>query len=129
MDLRHLRNMLAVMEEGSLGKAAERLNISQPALTKSIQRLEEQLGVRLFERKSRGMEATSYADSLRAYAQSACVGMTEAVKQINALRSGTEGVVTVAGPPLIASELLPDVLVRLSAERPNLQLRVVSQNQ
>jgi DNA-binding transcriptional LysR family regulator len=129
MDLRHLRNMLAVMEEGSLGKAAERLNISQPALTKSIQRLEEQLGVRLFERKSRGMEATSYADSLRAYAQSACVGMSEAVKQINALRSGTEGVVTVAGPPLIASELLPDVLVRLSAERPNLQLRVVSQNQ
>lgn len=129
MDLRHLRNMLAVMDEGSLGKAAEKLHISQPALTKSIQRLEEQLGVKLFERKARGMEATSYADSLRAYAQSACVGMTQAVKEINALRNGTEGVITVAGPPMIASELLPDVLVRLAAERPNLQLRVVSQNQ
>ena len=129
MDLSHLRNMLTVMEEGSLGKAAEKLNISQPGLTKSIQRLEQQLGVRLFERKSRGMEATSYAESLRAYAQSACVGMNEAVKQINALRNGTEGVITVAGPPLIALELLPDVLVRLAAERPNLQLRIVSQNQ
>ena len=129
MDLRHLRNMLAVMDEGSLGKAAEKLHISQPALTKSIQRLEEQLGVKLFERKARGMEATSYADSLRAYAQSACVGMTQAVKEINALRNGTEGVVTVAGPPMIASELLPEVVVRLAAERPNLQLRVVSQNQ
>ena len=129
MDLRHLRNMLAVMDEGSLGKAAEKLHISQPALTKSIQRLEEQLGVKLFERKARGMEATSYADSLRAYAQSACVGMTEAVKEINALRNGTEGVITVAGPPLIASELLPDVLVRLAAERPNLQLRIIAQNQ
>ena len=39
MDLRNLRNMIAVLETGSLGKAAERLHISQPALTKSIQRL------------------------------------------------------------------------------------------
>lgn len=129
MDLRHLRNMLAVMEEGSLGKAADKLHISQPALTKSIQRLEEQLGVKLFERKARGMEATSYAESLSAYAQSACVGMTEAIKEIKALKNGTEGVITVAGPPMIASELLPDVAVRLAAERPNLQLRIVSQNQ
>lgn len=129
MDLRHLRNMLAVMEEGSLGKAAERLHISQPALTKSIQRLEEQLGVRLFERTARGMQATFYAESLRGYAQATCVGMTQAIKEITALRNGTEGVLTVAGPPLIASELLTDVLVRLSAERPNLQIRIVSQNQ
>jgi DNA-binding transcriptional LysR family regulator len=121
--------MLAVMEEGSLGKAADKLHISQPALTKSIQRLEEQLGVKLFERKARGMEATSYAESLSAYAQSACVGMTEAIKEIKALKNGTEGVITVAGPPMIASELLPDVAVRLAAERPNLQLRIVSQNQ
>lgn len=128
MDLRHLRNMLAVMEEGSIGKAAERLHVSQPALTKSIQRLEEELGVRLFERKTRGMEATSYAESLRAYAQSACVGMTQAIKEINALKGGTEGVITIAGPPLITTEFLPEVLVRLSDERPNLQLRVVSQN-
>lgn len=128
MDLRHLRNMLAVMEEGSIGKAAERLHVSQPALTKSIQRLEEELGVRLFERKSRGMEATSFAISLRAYAQSACVGMTQAIKEINALKSGTEGLITLAGPPLITTEFLPEVLVRLAEERPNLQLRVVSQN-
>jgi DNA-binding transcriptional LysR family regulator len=120
--------MLAVMEEGSIGKAADRLHISQPALTKSIQRLEEELGVRLFERKTRGMEPTSYADRLRAYAQSACVGMTQAVKDINALKSGTEGLITIAGPPLITTEFLPDVLVRLSRERPNLQVRVVSQN-
>ncbi len=128
MDLRHLRNMLAVMEEGSIGKAAERLHISQPALTKSIQRLEEELGVRLFIRKARGMEPTFFAESLRGYAQSASVGMTQAVKQINALREGTEGLLTIAAPPLIATEFLPEVLARLSAERPNLQLRVISQN-
>src|SRR5262245_56880296 len=128
MDIRHLRNMLAVMEEGSLGKAAQRLNISQPALTKSIQRLEEQLGVRLFDREARGMKPTFYADSLRGYAKAACVGMAEAESQIAALRSGTEGIITVAGPTLIVTELLPEVLVRLSQERPKLQVRVAAQN-
>src|SRR6266550_6342289 len=107
MDIRHLRDMLAVMEEGSLGKAAQRLNISQPALSKSIQRLEEHLGVRLFERETRGMKPTFYADSLRGYAKAACVGMAEAESQIAALRNGTEGIITVAGPPLIVTELLP----------------------
>ncbi len=128
MDVRHLRNMLAVMEEGSLGKAAQRLNISQPALTKGIQRLEEHLGVRLFEREARGMKPTFYAESLRGYAKAACIGMAEAESQIAALRNGTEGIITVAGPPLIMTELLPQVLVRLSQERPKLQVRVVTQN-
>jgi DNA-binding transcriptional LysR family regulator len=128
MDIRHLRNMLAVMEEGSLGKAAQRLNISQPALTKSIQRLEEQLGVRLFDREARGMKPTFYADSLRGYAKAACVGMAEAESQIAALRSGTEGIITVAGPSLIVTELLPEILVRLSQERPRLRVRVAAQN-
>ena len=128
MDIRHLRNMLAVMEEGSIGKAAQRLNISQPALTKSIQRLEEHLGVRLFDREARGMKPTFYADSLKGYAKAACVGMAEAENQIASLRNGTEGIITVAGPPLIVTELLPDVLVRLSQERPKLQVRVVARN-
>jgi DNA-binding transcriptional LysR family regulator len=128
MDIRHLRNMLAVMEEGSLGKAAQRLHISQAALTKSIQRLEEQLGVRLFDREARGMKPTFYADSLRGYAKAACIGMAEAESQIASLRNGTEGVITVAGPPLIVTEFLPQVLVKLSEERPKLQVRVVGQN-
>ena len=128
MDLRHLRNMLAVIEEGSLGKAAQRLNISQPALTKSIQRLEEHLGVKLFERVSRGMKPTFYAESLQGYAKAACVGMAEAQSRIASLRNGTEGLITVAAPPQIATALLPQLLVRLARERPKLQVRIVSQN-
>jgi LysR family transcriptional regulator of gallate degradation len=54
--------------------------------------------------------------------------MAEAEGQIAALRSGTEGVITVAGPPPITTELLPPILVRLSQERPKLQVRIVSQN-
>jgi LysR family transcriptional regulator of abg operon len=128
MDVRHLRNMLAVIELGSLGKAAQQLNISQPALTKSIQRLEENLGVRLFERGTRGMKPTLYAESLRGYAKAASIAMAEAESQIAALRNGTQGTVTVAGPQHIMTELLPQVLVQLSKTSPNLQMRVVSQN-
>ena len=114
--------------KGSLGTAAQRLNISQPALTKSVQRLEEHLGVKLFERDTRGMKPTIFAESLHGYAKAACVGMAEAENRIRALRNGTEGVIKIAAPPLIATELLPNILVRLAAERPNLRTEVVSQN-
>jgi LysR family transcriptional regulator of gallate degradation len=128
MDVRHLRNLLAVIEEGSLGRAAQRLNISQPALTKSVKRLEEQLGIPLFDRDSRGMKPTFFAESLKGYAKAACIGVAEAEKQIEALRKGTEGTITIAGPPVIMTELLPEVLMRIALERPKLQVRVLSQN-
>jgi DNA-binding transcriptional LysR family regulator len=128
VDLRQLRGLLAMIETGSLGKAAERLHTSQPALTKSIKRLEGDLGVPLFVRGARGMRPTVFAESLRAYAQAACVGMVQAVTQIKALKSGTEGIVTIAAPPIIGAELFPDALVKLTGERPNLRLRVVLQS-
>ena len=128
MDVRHLRNMLAVIEEGTIAKAAQRVNMSQPAMTKSIQRLEEQLGVRLFERVPRGMRPTYYAHALQDYARAACVGMAEAERQISALRGGTEGSIVIAAPAIIMTNLIPAVLAKLSKERPKLQMRLVSQN-
>ena len=55
MDIRQLRNVLAIFDKGSIGKAAEALRVSQPALTKSLRRLEDELQVKLFVRTSRGM--------------------------------------------------------------------------
>src|SRR3546814_4180369 len=58
MDLRQLRTFLHVAELGSLGRAAERLRVAQPALGRQIRLLEEELGVPLFTRHGRGMAPT-----------------------------------------------------------------------
>ena len=54
MNIQQLKALLAVIETGSLNKAAQQLHVSQPALTKSIQRLEAEVGVRLFSRNRKG---------------------------------------------------------------------------
>ena len=96
VEIHPLRNMLAVLELGSLGKAAEKLHISQPALTKSIKRLEEQLGVRLFERGSRH-ERHAYAETLRAICPVCFFGMARRSRK-SMPSSAASRTVTVAGP-------------------------------
>src|SRR5947209_19898882 len=64
MKLQDLHVLVTVMQAGSMGKAAQRLNISQPAVSRSIAELEHALGVRLLERHRRGIEATEYGRAL-----------------------------------------------------------------
>jgi DNA-binding transcriptional LysR family regulator len=125
MDMaRQLQNLLAVIERGSLGKAAEALHISQPALTKSMRRLEEQLGVPLFYRDARGMRPTVYGEVLRAHAQGITIGIEQALREIAALHAGSEGTIRVAAGPLVTNEILSKAVVHLMRERPKLRVSI-----
>jgi len=126
MDLRQLRVMLAVMEKGSLGKAAEWLNTSQPAVTKTIQRMEKELDVELFERRPQGMIPTLFAECLRSHAESISIGFSHALDEIRALKGGGIGLVTIASPPLVATGVLPDILRSVIDDHPGLQVRVIT---
>ena len=88
MNLHQLKALLAVIETGSLNKAAQQLHVSQPALTKSIQRLEAQVGVRLFARNRSGMRPTPYAEMLRSYAEAVTSGLSQVQAKIDAAKGG-----------------------------------------
>ena len=86
MDLRKLQYFIELVEQGSLGKAAEKLHVSQPALTKSLRLLEDELGVRLLDRLPGGVKPTVYGDSLFAHAKAMLAEADHARIEIQKLR-------------------------------------------
>jgi DNA-binding transcriptional LysR family regulator len=127
MDVRQLRNVLAIFENGSIGKAAETLRVSQPALTKSLRRLEDELQVKLFDRTSRGMTPTVYGECLRSHAQALSSGIRHLRDNLQSLKSGLTGIVEVGAPPIVAPEVFPSAIAELTKERPNLLVRVATE--
>jgi DNA-binding transcriptional LysR family regulator len=100
LDPRQLRAFLAITECGSLGLAAESLHVTQPALSRTIRRLETQLGVQLFERRTTGMELTLFGRALFPHANLLSTENALAVEQINALRGLGQGTIRVGAVSL-----------------------------
>jgi len=77
MQLQQMRHVVAVIEQRSLAAAAKTLGISQPALSKSLRRLETYLGVKLFERTPRGMLATEFGREFAQHARAIALEVNE----------------------------------------------------
>lgn len=124
MELYQLRTFVAVAEEGHLTRAAERLFISQPAVSAHIKALEEELGVALFTRSARGMQLTREGQALRAQAEAALKSVGELLTQARALRENLSGELKVAlntDPELLRMRRLMDAL---RAAHPKLQVHL-----
>jgi len=116
MDFRDLKYFEAIAEEGHLGRAAEKMFRTQPALTKCIDRLEEELGAKLFERTSRGMRLTPVGDVLLARTRQVGLLMNEATREISDYAKGFQGHIRLGCVPTLAEHLLPRVCKELLTE-------------
>ncbi len=125
MDLRQLRQLLAIAEHRSLGRAASALNLTQPALTKSVRRLELEIGVRLFDRNPRGMELNLFGRTLVRHARLLDVGLRDGLAEVEALKGGKAGFIAVGAGPSWLSRFLPLAVSRLLARRPGVRVRVI----
>jgi DNA-binding transcriptional LysR family regulator len=124
LDPRQLKVFLAVAKSGSLGLAAETLHVTQPALSRILRRLETQLGVQLFERRTTGMELTSYGHALLPHANCLNAEAALAIEQINTLRGLGQGTLRVGAVGSVAVSVLPRVLDRILAQWPQLQIQI-----
>ncbi|APZ96744.1 LysR family transcriptional regulator [Fuerstiella marisgermanici] len=125
MELDQLRYFLQVAERGNFTRAAEDLAISQPALSRSIQKLEEELGQPVFERKARSVSLTDAGTLLQARAQQVLTILEDTKAEIT--DDGESGRVRVGAIPTIAPYFLPDVLRQFSEEFPKATL-IVQEN-
>ncbi|MFU9138549.1 LysR family transcriptional regulator [Erwinia tasmaniensis] len=95
IELRHLRYFIAVAEELHFGRAAQRLNISQPPLSQQIQILEQQMGARLFARTNRSVQLTAAGAQFLTDARQIMESVAQAADKAQRLHSGHEGVLRI----------------------------------
>jgi DNA-binding transcriptional LysR family regulator len=124
LKLHDLHVFIAVAELGSMRKAAERLAVSQPSVSKAIADIEHVLGIRLLERNAQGVEVTSYGSALLRRAMGAFDELRQGVKDIEVLADPTVGEVRIGCPNAIAAGLLPAVVDRFSQRYPRVAVSI-----
>src|SRR5215468_3242924 len=112
LKLRDLQMLLAIAQNGSMGKAAAALGVSQPAVSKAISDLEYALGVRLLDRNPRGVEPTVYARALLDRGVVVFDELKQAVRHIEFLANPAEGELRVGSTLAIGTAFFPAVVER-----------------
>jgi len=126
LKLRDVNILLAVVQSGSMARAAERLAVSQPVVSKAIADLEHILGVRLLDRSRQGVEPTSYGQALLQRGLAAFDELRQGVKDIEFLADPTAGEVRIGASDALAAGLLPVVVNRLYRQYPRLLVHVTT---
>ncbi|TRW14929.1 LysR family transcriptional regulator [Glacieibacterium frigidum] len=124
MDLVKLKYFLAVLETGHFARAAQSLGISQPAVSKSIKALEDDLGVRLFERGQFGAEPTRYALRLATRAKLMLAEGRLARAELDAMRGARKGRLAIGAGISFASRILPLAIERYRRRWPGISVSV-----
>lgn len=125
MKLHHLRNVVAVVERGSLRAGAKHLGLAQPAVSRSIKELEQELGVVLFERNKFGMTLTRAGEVFVRRAKSIQAEFARTFEEMEHLRGEDRGVITVGCSSATLMTIVPTVVRRFHVKYPNIRIRLL----
>ena len=124
MELRHLRYFIGVAEEENVSRAALKLHVSQPALSRQIRDLEDELGFLLLERSAKSVRLTEAGRAFLTEARAVLQRAEEAVKTARAIATGGSGEIHVGYAPSLTARILPQTLRAFQAELPNVRVRL-----
>ena len=124
LKLRDLHILLAVVQRGSMAKAAAELAISQPAVSKAISGMEHMFGLRLLDRSRRGVEPTAYGRALVMRGQAIFDELKNGVEELTFLSDPSVGDLRIGSTESVAAGFLPAVIKRFSLEQPRVRLDV-----
>jgi len=128
INLHHLRLFAAVVQQGGFTRAAAKLNLSQPAISKSLNELERQLGVNLLDRTGRSIRLTTAGRTLHARARELFGVESVAEQELRELRGLKRGSLRIAASTTIATYMLPPYLGRFHLRHPNVRIQTTSAN-
>jgi len=125
MEIHQLEYLVALAEENSFTRAAERLHIAQPSLSQQIQKLEREIGQPLFDRLPRGVTATEAGQKLLGHARRILAEIEDAKRQARELRDTVSGALTIGAIPTMAPFLLPKIMQAFAKRHPDVRLELV----
>ncbi|WP_434641432.1 LysR substrate-binding domain-containing protein [Klebsiella sp. I138] len=126
--LRHLHTFVAVAQQGTLGRAAETLNLSQPALSKTLNELEQLTGTRLFERGRLGAQLTLVGEQFLTHAVKVLDALNTAGQALNRKEGLNNDVVRIGALPTAALGILPTVIGQFHKQQKDITLQVATMN-
>src|SRR3974377_182201 len=124
MELRHLRYFVAAAEAENVSKAALRLHVSQPALSRQIRDLEEELGFPLFERSAKAVRLTEAGKTFLSEARAVLQRAEEAVNTARAIATGGRAELHVGYAPSPMVRIMPQALRSFQAQMPKVRVRL-----
>ena len=126
--LRHLHTFVAVAQQGTLGRAAETLKLSQPALSKTLNELEQLTGTRLLDRGRLGAQLTLVGEQFLTHAIRVLDALNTAGQSLNYQPEQNNAVIRIGALPTAALGILPEVIGQVHKQQPDLNLQVATTN-
>lgn len=127
LNLRQLQYAVLLSETGSFSHLAEKLNISQPALSKHILTLEKELGVQLFDRTEMPLKMTAAGEHFIKEAKALLDKENQLLRSMEQFRSGEKGQLVIGTTPFRSAYLLPDIVKKVRGKFPGVRVRLVEE--